>query len=175
MLIGWWRALLSVYPWPSYLLISPPYSNPPPPIGLQCTLPPSQTTPFPSASLLKNNSDLIWLSPSHCQGPYERCKTLQSKTWLKVTERIDVLTVFSLQLFCDFTSKIRDRNSGWEWEKKKNRGPLDYRQKRAWCTRARTISSVDSPQPQVLLANFHLNPLYNTDSVPYQKCVQELF
>ena len=57
--------------------LSPPY--PPPPIGLRCTLP-ARTTPIPSASLLKNNSDLIWLSPSYCQGPSERCKTWQSET-----------------------------------------------------------------------------------------------
>lgn len=25
LLIGWWRATLCVYPWPSYLLISPPF------------------------------------------------------------------------------------------------------------------------------------------------------
>lgn len=69
LLIGWWRAMLSVYPWPSYLLISPP-----PPLALLPQLAfgapsrPPWTVLIPSASPLQNNSDLIWPSPSDCQG-----------------------------------------------------------------------------------------------------------
>lgn len=46
LFIGWWRATPRVYPWPSYLLISPP-SHPPLPTGLQCTLPPTPGHPHP--------------------------------------------------------------------------------------------------------------------------------
>lgn len=43
----------------------------------------------PRATLIpagKNKSDLIWLSPSYCQGLLEQCKTRQSRTWLEFTE-----------------------------------------------------------------------------------------
>lgn len=61
---------------------------------------PPRATLIPSASLAKkknkkNKSDLIWLSPSYCQGLPEQCETRQSGTWLKVTE---CSVVFALQL-----------------------------------------------------------------------------
>lgn len=46
LFIGWWRATPRVYPWPSYLLISPP-SPPPLPTSLQCTPPAHPGHPRP--------------------------------------------------------------------------------------------------------------------------------
>lgn len=83
-------SLDDVYPWPSYLLISPLLqpSSPQLAFGAPSRLP--RTTLIPSASLLQNNGDLIWRSPSHCQGPLE-----QWKTRLKVPEGTEVLAVCS--------------------------------------------------------------------------------
>lgn len=55
----------------------------------------------------KNKSDLIWLSPSYCQGLPEQCKTRQSGTWLKVTE---CSVVFALHSWC-WVQK-------WNWRQK---------------------------------------------------------
>lgn len=108
LFIGWWRATLCVYPWPSFFLISPPppLSNPPLPNGLQCTLLPSLGHPHPLSLAGKNKSDLIWLSPSYCQGLLEQRKTRRSRTWLEFTQRSVALCLHWFQVHI------------WKWRQK---------------------------------------------------------
>lgn len=80
LFIGWW---LRVYPWPSFLLIStPPFLNPPLyRMAFSVTLLSTTGHPHPLSPAGKNKGDLIWFSPSYCQGLLEQCKTRQSGTF----------------------------------------------------------------------------------------------